>query len=201
MLVEHLTGRDRGREPLQVERPAVTKRERLFAHEQARDQGATEDLPTVGVIAEPAGDHDRRAEVVALLALHLADVQADADREPLARGAPTRRLLHRDRAAHGVGGRGEHRHQAIAEPLHLLAAMRGHTALEQSVVRSEDALRLLVAGAREQLGGVHEIGEQQGHRTRGQRCLSRDPTRAVGLDRAGRRRGMNTKFNGPSPTT
>ena len=67
---------------------------------------------------------DRRAEVVGLVAQRLADVQADADRRAARRRAPPRRLLHRDGAAHGVGGGGERDHQAVAEPLHLVPAVR-----------------------------------------------------------------------------
>ncbi len=67
--------------------------------------------------------------------------------ESLSRRPPPRALLHRDRAADGVGGGGKRYHQAVTEPLHLLASVRRHGLSEQLVVRCEDALRALVARA------------------------------------------------------
>jgi hypothetical protein len=99
------------------------------------------------LLAQPARDDHRGAEVVRLLAQRLAGVQPDAQPEPLAGGAPPRRLLHRHGGAYGVGSRGEHGHQPVAQPLHLLAAVGRCRLPEQAVVGLEDTLRPLVADA------------------------------------------------------
>ncbi len=99
------------------------KGERLAAGEKRLDDGAAEDLAGPGAIAEPARDDDRRAEVVFTLAHRLAGVDAHLHGKPLAAGAAARRLLHHNRAAHGVRRRGERHHQAIAERLHLRPAV------------------------------------------------------------------------------
>ena len=41
--------------------------------------------------------------------------------------------------------------------------MGSHAALEQAMMRLEEPLRLRFAGALDQLGRVHQIGEQQGY--------------------------------------
>jgi len=155
--MRHLVRRDRCGEALELERPELGEPERLPPREQPDDDAAREDLPGLRLLTQPARDHHRGAEVVRLLAQRLAGVQP----EPLPGCAAARRLLHRHGGAHGVGGRGEHGHQPVTEPFHLLAAVRRDGVLEQAVVGLEDALRPLVADALEQLGGVDEIGEQE----------------------------------------
>ena len=130
--------------------------------EQPHDDVAREDLARAAAVAEPPRDDDGRAEVVGLVDERLADVEAGADLQPLARRRAPRRLLHGDRALHGVGGGVEGDHQPVAEPLHLVAAVRLDGLAQQAVVRLEDALRLLVAGALQQLGRADEVGEEDG---------------------------------------
>ena len=130
----------------------------------AFDDGAAEDLAGAGAIAEAAGGDDGGAEVVAFVAQRVAGVDADADRDALASDGTARRLLHRDRAADGVGGGSEGDHQAVAERLHLGAAVGADGVAEELVVGLEDALGVVVAGALHQLGRADEVGEEDGRR-------------------------------------
>ena len=155
-------GRGDGRgDALQFERAEIAERERLPSGEQGGDEGAATHLAGAGRVAEPARDDDGGAEVVGLVDQRLADVEADADLEALAAGrGASRRALHADGAADGVGGGGEGDHEAVAEPLHLVPAGRRDGIAQELVVRLEDALRVLIARALQQLGGGDEVGEE-----------------------------------------
>ena len=140
----------------------VPEGEGLPPGQQLGYRGAAQELPRVGEIAEPARDDDGGAEVAAptLLLERLTDVQPHPDLEaPALRGA-TCRLLHRDRAADRLGGRGERGHQAVPHPLELLPAGRGNGLLEQPMVLLEQRLRALVPDPLHDLGRVDEVGKQ-----------------------------------------
>ena len=159
-----LAGVHRIGDALELERPEIAERERLASGEHVRDGGAAPDLAGRGGVAQPARDDDRRAEQVALVTQGIADVEADADREVLAGDGAARGLLHVDGAAHGVGGGVEGDHEAVAERLHLGPAVGGDGLAQDLVVGLEDALGVLVPGALHELGGVHEVGEEDGDR-------------------------------------
>ena len=147
-----------------------------------------EDLARRAGVTEPLGDHHRRAEVIALVANRLADVQADANRErKLAAGTgAVDGLLDRDRARDGVNRAHERHHQPVAEVLHLLAAVHGRRLAQQAEVRAPQTLALLVAESLQRLCRADLVGEQQRHRAGrpfGRRC--EDGRRAL---RVGRRR-------------
>src|SRR5262249_33309522 len=85
-------------------------------------QGAgAEDLARLRRVAEAACGHDGRPEVAAAAVAHdLADVEADAHPQPLAVDRTSGALLHRDRAAHRVGGGGEGGQLPVPQPLEVL---------------------------------------------------------------------------------
>ena len=95
----------------------------LAAAEETRHGGAAQNLARLRAVAQAPGDHHRGAEIVTprFLLQDLARVQTHADLKALLTGLELRRLLDRDRAAHGVGRGGEGRHQTVAQPLELLA--------------------------------------------------------------------------------
>jgi hypothetical protein len=163
-LIENFTGSDRCGEALQLERTTIAKRECRLPGEQARHQPAAQNLSALGALTQPARNRHRPAEVVGLFAERLGDIQADTNRQPLARDAPAGRLLQGDGAVHGVGGGYEHAHQPVAEPPHLQRAVQRAGALQQRVVRPQDALCPLIVDLLQQLGGVHQVGEQHGDR-------------------------------------
>jgi hypothetical protein len=117
------------------------------------------------VLAQAARHHHRRADVIALVAQRLSHVQSHPDRQPLARDRATRGLLDRHRAAHGVGRGREDRHQSVPEPLTTPAVGR-HRLAHQPVMCLENLPRPFVAGAVQQLGRTHQIGEQDRGRHR-----------------------------------
>ena len=163
LLISDLAGGHRRSQARERQRAAVAQGDSVRASEQRAQRRTAQDLAGLRRAAQAARDHHGGAEVIGLVAQRLADVQPDADGQPLAGRAPARRQLHRDGAGHGVGGRGEHGQQAIAQPPHLLPAVCCREAFQQSMMHLKDALRLLVAGALQQLGGVHQIGKQQRH--------------------------------------
>ena len=161
-LVDDFARGDWRGEALQFEFAEIAERERLTAGEQRLDDGAAEDLAGTRAIAQPARGHDSGAEVVAFVAQRVAGVDADADGDALASDGAARRLLHRDRTAYGISGGRERHHEAVAERLHLGAAVGADGITQELVVSFEDALGVVVAGALHQLGGADEVGEEDG---------------------------------------
>jgi hypothetical protein len=166
-LVRDLVGPHGVGKAFQRECTDVGEAERLASPQQVHHETAAQDLPRRGSLAQASRQHHGRADVVALVRQRLPHVQPDAQAEPLARRGPPRLLLHRDRAAHGVGDRCEHGHQPIAEPLHLPAAVARDGILQHLPVRPQNTLRPLVTHPVQQLGRVRQVGEEQRHRRRG----------------------------------
>ena len=124
--------------------------EGLAAEEEPGDERGAEDLPGLRQVTELPRHDDRRPEVVRLLSQRFAHVETDANLQTLAGYRLLRRLLHHNRAANGVRRRWEGDHQPIAQPLQFVTAVGGDRFLQHLMVRPEDALRALVAGALEQ---------------------------------------------------
>ena len=61
-------------------------------------------------------------------------------------------MLHGGGAVYGVDSGGEGDHEPVAQPLHLLAAVRRRRPGQELVMGPEDPLGVLVAGAGQQLG-------------------------------------------------
>ena len=80
-LPDHLASSDRLGDALQRDRPERAVGEPAARADQRAHQLRGEDLAWRAGVAEPLGDHHRRAEVIALVADRLPDVQADANRE------------------------------------------------------------------------------------------------------------------------
>ena len=171
----HLVGGDGLLQALQRQRsegPEVVLASRAdqSAHELGR-----EDLPSLRHVAQPARDHDGRAEVVVLVADRLAHVEAHPDHQGLVRPlivVLTCRLLHRHGAGDGLDRAAEDDHEAVAQRLDLLSATGPHGLAQELEVRLPDALGAGVAEPVQDLGGAHEVGEQQrDHLRRGPRDL------------------------------
>jgi hypothetical protein len=104
-VVLDLDDADRLGEALERLGAKVMEAERAATGEESRDGARAEDLTGLGRVAEPARGDDGGAKVAAARAPHdLADVEADADAQALAVDRPPGALLHRDRAAHRIGG-------------------------------------------------------------------------------------------------
>ena len=165
-LPDHLAGRDRVGDTLQGDRPERPVGEPAARADQRAHQLRGEDLAWRAGVAEPLGDHHRRAEVVALVADRLADVQADANGErKLAAGTgAVDGLLDRDRACDGVNRAHERHHQPVAEVLHLLAAVHRRRLAQHAEVRAPQTLALIIADTLERLCRADLIGKQQRNR-------------------------------------
>jgi hypothetical protein len=71
------------------------------------------------------------------------------------------RLLNADGAGHRIDHAGERDHQAVAQVLDLLAAVRRGDPTQELEVQPPKALGVVVTKAGEQLGRAHEVREQQ----------------------------------------
>ena len=120
------------------------------------------DLPARSMGAQPRRLDDRLAEIVAVLAVGVADAHADPHAELLLGAAVARLdgLLHLGRARQRLGGAGEHHHQPIAEVLHLPAARALERAAQQPKVLCPQLLRSLRADPIGDRGRTHQIGHQ-----------------------------------------
>ena len=167
-LPDHLASGDRVGDALQRDRPERAVGEPAARADQRTHQLRGEDLAWRAGVAEPLGDHHRRAEVIALVADRLAHVQADANRELelAARIGAVDGLLDRDRACEGVDRAHERHHQPVAEVLDLLAAVHRRRLAQQAEVRAPQTLALLIAESLQRLGRADLVGEQQRHRAR-----------------------------------
>ena len=103
LLIQDFTRRGRRlRAPLSRQQSAVTKVTSCWPVSRLGTSALQRDLAGERVSAETTRDDYRSAEVVALVAQCVADVQSDPDRQPLSGGAAARFLLHRHRAAYGI---------------------------------------------------------------------------------------------------
>jgi hypothetical protein len=80
----------------------------------------------------------------------LANGRPGADLEVLPRGGAAHRLLHGDGALESVVGEVEGDDEAVAEPLHFVAAVRRDGLAEEAMVSLENALGLLISGSLEE---------------------------------------------------
>jgi hypothetical protein len=165
--VAHREGADGLGHALELERAERVETETGPARKQAGHQLRAQDLAGIGLVAQPAGHHHRRAEEVGFVPEGLPGVEAHPDGQTLTRHRPARRLLHGDGASQGVSSGGERPHQPVAQPFHFGAPVGGGRLGQQRVVGAEDALGVLVSGPGQQLGRAHEVGEQDGDESRG----------------------------------
>ena len=185
MFPRDLTRLERLRESLQRDRAERPEAEAAPRPDERPDKVGGENLAPFGAVAQPFGDHDGRAEIVALILDWLADVETNPDLEPivdLARVVPLHRLLDPYRAAQGIDHAGERDHQPVAEVLDLLAGVRCRDVPQQAEVNPPESLGLIVAERVEQRGGADEVGEQQRHDRAGRpgRAGVRDPGGSLG---------------------
>ncbi len=97
-----------------------------------------------------------------------------------------------------VNGATEDHHQAVAQVLHLLAAVGGDRLAQQSEVRPPELLRPFLPQPLQSLGRADEVGEEERGRPRGHPCRSLPP-RARTAHRAARARLFYTVMQGPRP--
>ena len=100
-----------------------------------------QDLPALRRRAESRRLDHRYAEAVVPLPRHVAEADADADRERRAGTPPAvrvDRLLHRDGGTDGVRGASEGRHDPVAGVLHHRAVVRRDGVGEEPVVRTPE---------------------------------------------------------------
>ena len=111
---------------LELQRAEPAEIETSPGADQPGQQLAGEDLAALRRVAQPLGHDDRRAEEVVLVTDRLAGVQPHADLERRAFSAPVvlaDSLLDRHCRPESVEGGPEGDHQAVAEVLHLMAAV------------------------------------------------------------------------------
>ena len=157
---------DRLAQALQRAPPERAELHRAAPADEIAHQIGSEDLTGSGGVAEPAGEHDRPAEVVTLVADRLSDVQADAH-AAVGTGdvveGPCDRPLDRRRRGNRLDRAREHDHQAVAQRLHGPPAVRGSRVADQAEVRPPVLFGALVADPFHRLGRGHQIGEQDRH--------------------------------------
>src|SRR3990172_1103676 len=154
--------------------------EAAFAAEGEGDLGAVGRLDggmvfgmVIGEVGEAGaiGIH-RLPEQVVLLPDDLARVQADADHHLVTRRLAAVVLLERaldaDGAGNGPARRAEGDHEAVAQRLHLAAAVLFHLLPHELLVRAQDIPRSLITPARGQAGGALDVREQDGDGAFGQ---------------------------------
>jgi hypothetical protein len=117
-----------------------------------------QDLAAVRGVAQPAGDGHRTAVEVPVLGHRLAGVEPD----PQAPCPPVARALHVDRAAHRRRDAGEGDHQAVAGRLHLVATVLGDRLAHRGEMLAANLVGAVIADAVQQLGGAHQVGEEDG---------------------------------------
>src|SRR5260370_30417378 len=91
---------------------------------------------------------------------------ARADAETQARRRPSRTLLHRDRGSDRISSGRERHHQAVAQPLNLVTAVRDYRIAQELVMGPEDALGIFIAHPLQKISGIDEVGEEQGDSAR-----------------------------------
>src|SRR5205807_1957431 len=121
-------------------------------------------LPAAGAVAQPLGDDDGRAEVVGLFADRLADMESYAQLHAavLAAVPTTDGLLHRHRATDGAHRARKDDHQAVAEILHLVAAVVLHRVTQQCEVSAPELLGGVVSQPVPLLCGPDDVREEDG---------------------------------------
>jgi hypothetical protein len=166
---EDLARRDRLRESLQRKHAKRREAKAAARADDGTDELGGEHLAARGPVAEALGDDHGSPEPVVLFAERLAEVQSDPDAERLVARAsvvPIDHLLDRDRAPDRVDRAPEDDHQAVAEVLHLGAAVPGEDVAEKAELDAAQPLRLVVTQDRELLGRADEIGEEERHHAR-----------------------------------
>ena len=119
---------DRFGQTLQLNRAAAIEAVvAASARQQTYDIG-DEDLAPGGGSTQARRLDDRCPETIAVFHAHVASGHADADHEldALTAAQQLGRLLDRNTGRDRVGRSGEHREQAVAEPLHYRTPVRGH---------------------------------------------------------------------------
>ena len=128
------------------------------------DECSREDLTWCRPLAQPGGLDDRDTEPVAALRRRFADREphSQGERESrLAAVEPDERVMHGDRAADAVDRAREGDHETVAEALDLVAPGLGHGSPQCVEVGLAHALRVSISQPLQQLGGAHQVAEEQ----------------------------------------
>jgi hypothetical protein len=153
------------RRPLEPEAAAVDQFDVLGPAQDTPHGFREQDLAALGLSRDAGSGIHRLPKQVRLLLDSLSRVQADAHPHLLV-GVLTVVLLQRPLdahcAGHGLSGRGEGHHEAVAQGLHLVAAVLLDLPAHQLPLGAKYCLRSLVAPAGHQVGGGFNVREEDG---------------------------------------
>ena len=145
---------------------------RELAADQSRGRAGEQDLAAVARVADPGRLVHRETDIPVGAHARLAGVEAHADAHldafrPL---VPEQRPLRRRGGIDGQTGAAEDDEERVALGVDLDPAAVGEGGPQEAVVGREHVPVAVASKGREQPSRAFDIGEQEGHRARGQGC-------------------------------